>query len=132
MPRILGYAFNPLSVYFCHRADGALQAILYEVNNTFGERHSYLIPVDAAQREGTQHRAALRQALPCLALSRPRHALRLSRRAAGADRDGLRIGVTAQRRAGRGAASRASMRRRRPLDDAGAGCASSSPIRCSR
>lgn len=45
MPRILGGVFNPLSVYFCHRADGALSAILYEVNNTFGERHSYLIPV---------------------------------------------------------------------------------------
>ncbi|UUX94405.1 DUF1365 domain-containing protein [Aquabacterium sp. J223] len=49
MPRILGYAFNPLSVYFCHRPDGPLQAILYEVNNTFGQRHSYLIPVDEAQ-----------------------------------------------------------------------------------
>jgi uncharacterized protein len=44
-PRILGYVFNPLSVYFCHHRDGALRAILYEVNNTFGERHSYLIPV---------------------------------------------------------------------------------------
>jgi DUF1365 family protein len=44
MPRVLGHAFNPLTVYFCHAADGALSAILYEVNNTFGERHSYLIP----------------------------------------------------------------------------------------
>ena len=44
MPRILGMGFNPITVYFCHRADGALSAILYEVNNTFGERHSYLIP----------------------------------------------------------------------------------------
>jgi uncharacterized protein len=44
MPRMLGYAFNPLSVYFCHRRDGGLAAILYEVNNTFGQRHSYLIP----------------------------------------------------------------------------------------
>lgn len=42
MPRILGYGFNPLSLYFCHHADGALAAILYEVRNTFGERHSYL------------------------------------------------------------------------------------------
>ena len=49
MPRILGHGFNPLSVYFCHRADGALAAILYEVSNTFGERHNYLIaaPADA-------------------------------------------------------------------------------------
>jgi uncharacterized protein len=52
MPRILGYAFNPLSVYFCHAADGALKAILYEVNNTFGERHRYLIAVDATARRG--------------------------------------------------------------------------------
>jgi DUF1365 family protein len=44
IPRILGYAFNPLSLYFCHRADGTLAAILYEVNNTFGQRHTYLIP----------------------------------------------------------------------------------------
>ncbi|WP_293474758.1 DUF1365 family protein [Phenylobacterium sp.] len=48
MPRILGLGFNPLTVYYCHRADGALSAILYEVNNTFGERHSYLIPADEA------------------------------------------------------------------------------------
>jgi len=49
MPRILGRGFNPLSVYFCHRPDGRLRAVLYEVNNTFGERHSYLIPVDPAE-----------------------------------------------------------------------------------
>jgi len=48
MPRILGFAFNPLSVYFCHDRDGALRAILYEVNNTFGQRHSYLLPVEQA------------------------------------------------------------------------------------
>lgn len=45
MPRIVGYAFNPLSIYFCHRGDETLCAILYEVNNTFGQRHNYLIPV---------------------------------------------------------------------------------------
>lgn len=47
MPRILGYAFNPLNVYFCHGLDGSLCAIFYEVSNTFGQRHSYLIPVPA-------------------------------------------------------------------------------------
>ena len=46
MPRILGTGFNPITVYYCHRPDGALSAILYEVNNTFGERHSYLIPAE--------------------------------------------------------------------------------------
>jgi DUF1365 family protein len=46
LPRILGYVFNPISVYFCHLRDGTLNAILYEVNNTFGQRHTYLIPVE--------------------------------------------------------------------------------------
>ncbi|WP_077035421.1 DUF1365 domain-containing protein [Pelomonas sp. KK5] len=47
MPRLLGHGFNPLSVWFCHAPGGALQALVYEVNNTFGQRHSYLIPVAA-------------------------------------------------------------------------------------
>lgn len=42
MPRVLGYGFNPLSIYFCHHMDGSLAAIIYEVHNTFGERHSYV------------------------------------------------------------------------------------------
>jgi DUF1365 family protein len=57
MPRLLGYVFNPLSVYYCHRRDGGLQAVLYEVNNTFGERHSYLIPVqDGGGAGSVDHR----------------------------------------------------------------------------
>ena len=44
-PRVLGYVFNPLSVWFCHGPDGDLRAILYEVSNTFGETHHYLVPV---------------------------------------------------------------------------------------
>lgn len=47
MPRILGYGFNPISVFFCHRRDGSLAALLYEVTNTFHERHSYLVAVPA-------------------------------------------------------------------------------------
>jgi DUF1365 family protein len=54
-PRLLGLVFNPLSVWFCHREDGALAAILYEVNNTFGQRHSYLIPVAGGQDPVRQH-----------------------------------------------------------------------------
>ena len=42
-PRVLGYAFKPVSFWYCHRTDGALRAILVEVNNTFGERHCYLL-----------------------------------------------------------------------------------------
>lgn len=45
MPRVLGHVFNPISLFFCHRQDGALAAIIYEVNNTFGERHAYVLPV---------------------------------------------------------------------------------------
>lgn len=41
MPRILGYVFNPISMYFCYRRDGDLAAILYEVTNTFRQRHFY-------------------------------------------------------------------------------------------
>ena len=51
-PRIFGYTFNPLSVWFCHHADGSLRAILYEVANTFGEHHSYLVPVEHGARPG--------------------------------------------------------------------------------
>jgi DUF1365 family protein len=42
-PRVLGYAFKPVSFWYCQRADGALAAIVVEVNNTFGERHCYLL-----------------------------------------------------------------------------------------
>ncbi|GAC1409126.1 MAG: DUF1365 domain-containing protein [Burkholderiaceae bacterium] len=42
-PRVLGYVFNPVSFWFCHRTDGALRAILCEVRNTFGEKHCYLL-----------------------------------------------------------------------------------------
>jgi len=41
-PRILGYAFNPITVYYCYDARDHLSAVLYEVSNTFGERHNYL------------------------------------------------------------------------------------------
>jgi uncharacterized protein len=49
MPRILGYAFNPLSIYFCRDASDRVAAIIYEVHNTFGERHSYVIEATANQ-----------------------------------------------------------------------------------
>lgn len=45
MPRVLGYVFNPISVIYCEREDGTLGAMVYEVNNTFGERLSYVVPV---------------------------------------------------------------------------------------
>lgn len=45
MPRVLGYVFNPISLYYCHQADGRLAAVVYEVTSTFGVRHAYVIPV---------------------------------------------------------------------------------------
>lgn len=53
-PRMLGYVFNPLSVYYCHDADGRLAAIAYQVNNTFGGDHTYLIPVDQNEKNIAQ------------------------------------------------------------------------------
>ncbi len=42
-PRILGYGFNPLSLWFAYSEEHSLKAVLFEVHNTFGERHSYLV-----------------------------------------------------------------------------------------
>lgn len=55
MPAVFGRVFNPLSVYFCHGRDGALKAVLYEVNNTFGGRHCYLLPVAATGARVIRH-----------------------------------------------------------------------------
>lgn len=46
LPRMFGFVFNPISVYFIYREDGALLRLLYEVNNTFGGRHFYLARPD--------------------------------------------------------------------------------------
>lgn len=52
MPRMLGYVFNPLSIWFCRHRDGQLKAIVYEVRNTFGEHHAYVEPVAPEWQEG--------------------------------------------------------------------------------
>ncbi len=44
--RVLGYVFNPITVYWCHDASGALACVLAEVHNTYGERHCYLLHPD--------------------------------------------------------------------------------------
>ncbi|HUE65041.1 MAG TPA: DUF1365 domain-containing protein [Rhizomicrobium sp.] len=49
-PRIMGYVFNPLSVWFCHDEQGFLKAIVYEVHNTYEERHAYVLPVGEQTR----------------------------------------------------------------------------------
>jgi DUF1365 family protein len=56
-PRLFGYTFNPLSVYFGYRADGGLALMIYEVRNTFGDIHAYVLPV----RPGETSDAGVRQ-----------------------------------------------------------------------
>lgn len=55
MPRVLGFVFNPLSEIFCYAPSGELIAIVHQVSNTFGERHSYLLP--AAELDGRVRQA---------------------------------------------------------------------------
>ncbi len=50
-PRIFGYVFNPLTIWFCRHRNGSLRAVIYEVKNTFGEQHCYLIPVAGGNRD---------------------------------------------------------------------------------
>jgi len=52
-PRILGYVFNPITVYFCYDQNGALKAILHQVKNTFGEQHGYMLSVNETQNAQT-------------------------------------------------------------------------------
>ncbi|MFZ0764944.1 DUF1365 domain-containing protein [Bradyrhizobium sp.] len=57
-PRLLGYTFNPLSVYFCYGANGQPALLIYEVRNTFGDIHAYVLPV----KRGDISPAGIRQA----------------------------------------------------------------------
>lgn len=57
-PRVLGFGFNPLSVFWCYDDAGALRAILYEVKNTFGEQHVYLVRIDVPPAPGEALRHA--------------------------------------------------------------------------
>lgn len=45
-PRLFGFVFNPVSFWICERTDGAVRAIVCEVNNTLGERHCYVLARD--------------------------------------------------------------------------------------
>ncbi|MEC5215075.1 DUF1365 family protein [Actimicrobium sp. GrIS 1.19] len=56
-PRVLGYVFNPVAFWFCHRIDGTLRAVVCEVRNTFGEKHCYLLDTGAAIGNGVELRA---------------------------------------------------------------------------
>jgi DUF1365 family protein len=55
MPRILGYAFNPLSVFWCYDRDGRLDSVIYEVKNTFGDQYPYVLPADPDPDGAVRH-----------------------------------------------------------------------------
>ena len=55
MPRVLGYVFDPISIYYCSDREGNLAAVLYEVKNTFGDQHGYLFPVERGQTAPQDH-----------------------------------------------------------------------------
>src|SRR5208337_3197100 len=106
MPRTLGYDFNPISVYFCERPDGAPAALIYQVHNTFAERHSYVLPVAGA---GPSLRQACKKAFfvsPFMPMglryqfhvSPPGETLTVAIRASGPDGPMLRAALTGERR----------------------------------
>ena len=54
--RILNYAFNPVSFYYCYDDSGQLLAVLAEVNNTFGERHPYILDKPLSEPDDNEQR----------------------------------------------------------------------------
>jgi uncharacterized protein len=56
-PRVLGFVFNPISVYFCYNTHGKPIALVYEVRNTFKQRHTYVAPIE----DGQMNEAGIRQ-----------------------------------------------------------------------
>ena len=89
-PRSFGYAFNPLTVFWCHDRTGALECVVAEVHNTYGERHCYLLRPDADGHAGAD-KALLRVAV--LRRRRPlRHDLHRSDRHRRLGDDELRVG----------------------------------------
>jgi len=55
MPRMFGYAFNPLSVFFCYCAGDRLESVIYEVKNTFGDQHPYVLPAEPGADGAVRH-----------------------------------------------------------------------------
>jgi uncharacterized protein len=106
MPRTFGYDFNPISVYFCHHPDGALAALIYEVHNTFGERHSYVLPVTDSGGSVRQACAKSFFVSPFMPMglryefhvSPPGETLTVAIRASGPDGVILRAALTAEQR----------------------------------
>lgn len=58
MPRLLGYAFNPLSVFFCEDKAGRLESVIYEVKNTFGDQIPYVLAAEPGPDGAVRHEQA--------------------------------------------------------------------------
>jgi hypothetical protein len=66
MPRLFGVAFNPLSVFYCRDAAGRLQSVIYEVKNTFGDQHAYVLSAETAAGEGAGQSAGEAAGAPAM------------------------------------------------------------------
>jgi hypothetical protein len=102
--RVLGHVFNPLTVYWCHRADGTLAAVLAEVHNTYRQRHAYLLHPDASGRAEADKDFYVSPFLPMagryrMRLPEPAGSLRLNVTFCAGDRPLLAATVTGTRRA---------------------------------
>jgi uncharacterized protein len=102
--RTLGYVFNPLTVFWCHGADGALAAVIAEVHNTYGQRHAYLLHPDRRGRAEADKDFYVSPFLPVagqyrLRLPEPADALLLSIMLNDRGRPVLAATVTGTRRA---------------------------------
>lgn len=102
-PRLLGYTFNPLSVYFGYRASGELALVIYEVRNTFGGIHAYVLPVQPHEISDTgvrQHQEKLFEVSPFITMAMRYHfhvlppAERVKLRILETDRDGPLLAAT--------------------------------------
>ncbi|ESQ75742.1 DUF1365 domain-containing protein [Asticcacaulis sp. AC402] len=105
MPRVLGFVFNPISLYFVVREE-RVTAVIYEVNNTFGDRHSYVLPVHDDARHIRQHSDKRLHVSPFMDskdmtydfdLNAPEERFALSIHLRQGDRDMLFAGFTAKR-----------------------------------
>ena len=100
----LGYVFNPLTVFWCHRADGTLAAVIAEVHNTYRQRHAYLLNLDRSGRAEADKDFYVSPFLPVagryrLHLPEPGGTLRLSVTLHLGGRTVLAASVTGKRRA---------------------------------
>ena len=104
MPRTFGYGFNPLSVYYCADANGALAAMVYEVHNTFGERRAYVLPAaTGGERQACAKDLFVSPFLPMGLVYEfhappPGETLTLAIRASGPDGTALMAGLKGERR----------------------------------